>query len=212
VTLLHRQMGIRKLMQYSIRLFLLSAALMAGLACTGRSQTPPPAPPVSAEPTASAEPAGSSAPALPIDTSWLKSDSTAHSVTLSLRVTRPAGGPSALINGYRSGEARVVAPLRWTVKWDWRNDDPTTAHSLVLMNQREKLPLEGGRAAFSNAMSRSVTAGLPAGQTDETTFEAEETGFYWLMCGVPSHALNGEWLELQVSPDAATARLQLKRP
>jgi len=144
--------------------------------------------------------------------SWLESDSAASTVTLSLGVTRPAGSSSALINGYRLGEVRVVVPLRWTVKWDWRNDDPSAAHSLVVMNQREKLPLEGGRAAFSNAMSRSVTAGLASGQTDQTTFETEETGFYWVMCGVPSHALNGEWIELQVSPDAGTARLQLKRP
>ena len=204
-------------MQYSIRFSLLCAGLIGGFACSGRSQTPVPAPPTSAEPAA-AEPAASPAadvtspaPAVKPDTSWLKSDSAASTVTLALGVTRPAGSSSALINGYRLGEARVVVPLRWTVKWEWRNDDPSAAHSLVVMNQREKLPLEGGRAAFSNAMSRSVTAGLPSGQTDQSTFEAEETGFYWLMCGVPSHALNGEWIELQVSSDAGTARVQLIR-
>ena len=212
MTLLHCQMGFRKLMQQSIRFFLFAAGLTGGIACSGRSQTPPAAPPGSAAPAATAEPAASPAPTVAQDTSWLKSDSAARTVTLSLRVTRPAGSSSAVINGYRAGEVRVVVPLRWTVKWDWRNDDSGAVHSLVVMNQREKLPLEGGRAAFSNAMSRSVTAGLAAGQTDQTTFEAEEMGFYWLMCGVPSHALNGEWIELQVSQDAGTARLQLKRP
>ena len=80
------------------------------------------------------------------------------------------------------------------------------------MTQREKIPLEGGRAAFSNAMSRQVTEGLAKGQTDQTTFEAEEAGWYWLLCGVPNHALNGEWLELRVSPDAKTAGVELKKP
>jgi hypothetical protein len=146
------------------------------------------------------------------DSSWLKADSAAKTVTLDLVVSRPDGSPSALINGYRAGGVRIVVPQRWTVKWNWRNQDAGAAHSLVVMVQREKLPLQGGSASFSNAMSRSVTSGLAAGQTDETTFEAEESGWYWLMCGVPNHALNGEWIELQVSPEAQTGTLQLKQP
>jgi hypothetical protein len=78
------------------------------------------------------------------------------------------------------------------------------------MVQREKIPLEGGRPAFSNAMTRSLTEGLAAGQTDQTTFEADEAGWYWLLCGVPSHAIEGEWIELQVDPAATTPRVQLK--
>jgi hypothetical protein len=105
-----------------------------------------------------------------------------------------------------------VVPVRWTIKWDWRNDDANEPHSLVVMTQREKIPLEGGRAAFSNAMSRLVTEGLAKGQTDQTTFEADEAGWYWLLCGVPNHALNGEWLELRVSPDAKTASVEVKKP
>jgi len=130
---------------------------------------------------------------------------------MALVVTRPEGAASALINGFRAGEVRAVVPLGWTVKWNWRNDDGTEPHSLVVMTQREKIPLEGGRAAFSNAMSRMVTAGLARSQTDQTTFEADEAGWYWLLCGVPGHALNGEWIELQVSPDAKTASIQVKQ-
>jgi sulfocyanin SoxE-like protein len=131
---------------------------------------------------------------------------------MSLVITKPRGASSALINGYRGGQAQIVVPARWTIKWNWRNDDASEPHSLVVMIQREKIPLEGGRAAFSNAMSRQVTEGLAKGQTDQTTFEAEEAGWYWLLCGVPNHALNGEWLELRVSPDAKTAGVELKKP
>jgi len=147
---------------------------------------------------------------MPADTGWIQSDSAQRTVTLSLVVTKPAASPSALINGYRSGQARIEVPVGWTVKWNWRNDDPGATHSLVVMTQREKVPLEGGRASFSNAMSRSVTGGLATGQSDQTTFEAEEAGWYWLMCGVPNHALNGEWLELRVSPDAPKGSVHLK--
>jgi hypothetical protein len=183
-------------------------ALLSGAACAGQTQTSAAAPARDSQPVA--PPAPPPTPSAKPDTSWLKWDSAGKTVTLSLVVTKPAGSTSGLINGHRSGEWLIVVPLRWTVKWDWRNDDPGDVHSLVVMTQREKIPLEGGRAAFSNAMSRSVTAGLGTGQTDQTTFEADEAGWYWLMCGVPNHALNGEWLELRVSPEAQLPGLQLK--
>ena len=70
------------------------------------------------------------------------------------------------------------------------------------MTEREKLPMEGGRAAFTNAMSRGVTTGLPTDGTDNTTFEAEEGGWFWVLCGVPGHAIAGEWIGLKVDPAA----------
>ncbi len=104
-----------------------------------------------------------------------------------------------------------MVPFGWTVRWNWRNTDAASPHSLVVMVQREKIPLEGGSPAFSNAMTRAVTAGLPAGQTDQTTFQAEEAGWYWMLCGVPEHALAGEWIELQVSREAQMASVVIKK-
>ena len=175
-------------------LVLLAACAGSSQAVPGTAQSPPPAPP----------PSGTAVP------EWLSVDSAARTVTLSLEVTAPPGAPSALINGYRAGQARIVVPLNWTVKWNWRNADSTARHSLVWMVQREKIPLEGGRAAFSNAMTRTPVEGLAVGQSDQTTFVAEEAGWFWLLCGVPSHALNGEWLELRVDPDAKTASGEVK--
>ena len=116
-------------MGHSTRCFLLGTALLGGMACAGRSQSSPP-PARSNPPPAAAAPAGTPVPAGAADSTWLKSDSTGRSVSLTLVVAKPSGGPSALLNGHRSGDARIVVPLRWTVKWDWRNDDPGTAHSL----------------------------------------------------------------------------------
>ena len=138
-------------------------------------------------------------------------DSAAREVTLTLEVTSPPGSPSALINGYRAGEARIVVPPGWTVKWDWRSADSTAPHSLVVMVQREKIPLEGGRASFSNAMTRMVSEGLRPGQSDQTTFVADEAGWYWMLCGVPGHAIKGEWLELRVDSEARQPRVVLKK-
>jgi hypothetical protein len=142
---------------------------------------------------------------------WLASDTAAHTVTLRLEVSRPAGAPSALINGQRAGGLQVIVPLNWTVTWEWRSLDSTTAHSLVVMAEREKLPAEGGHAVFDNAMTRMVAAGLPAGQGDQTTFLADQSGWYWMLCGVPGHALEGEYLGLRVDPEAKMGAVRTVR-
>jgi hypothetical protein len=141
---------------------------------------------------------------------WVAADSAARTVTLTLEVTRAASDSSARIAGYREGGVQVVVPLGWTVAWDWRNADSAAAHSLVVMQEREKLPTEGGRPVFTNGMTKSLTEGLAAGQTDHTTFDADQAGWYWLLCGVPSHALQGEWVGLKVDPDAKTASVVVK--
>ncbi|HWN18080.1 MAG TPA: sulfocyanin-like copper-binding protein [Gemmatimonadales bacterium] len=176
-----------------------AVVLSVVIACSGRS----PAAAIDPVPTQSSPAA---APATPADTAasppWIVVDSAARVVTLSLEVTAPPEAPSALINSYRAGEARIVVPLGWTVKWDWRSADSTAPHSLVVMVQREKIPQEGGRASLSNAMTRMVVEGLRSGQNDQTTFAADEAGWYWLLCGVPGHGIKGEWLELRVDPEA----------
>jgi Sulfocyanin (SoxE) domain len=157
----------------------------------------------------SSKTASASAPGDTATPDWLVTDPAGKTVTIALQVTRASDG-GALINGHRKGGLQIVVPLNWTVQWDWRNADSTAPHSLVVMVEREKLPTEGGRASFTNAMSRSVTAGLPAGQGDRTTFTADEAGWYWLLCGVPSHALNGEYLGLRVDPEAKAATVKQK--
>jgi hypothetical protein len=141
---------------------------------------------------------------------WLVADTAGRTVTIALRVTPATGGGPALLNGHHNGALQIVVPLGWTVQWDWRSADSTSPHSLVVMAEREKLPLEGGREAFTNAMTRAVTAGLPAGQVDRTTFTADEAGWYWLLCGVPGHAIAGEYLGLRVDPEAKTASVKEK--
>lgn len=149
---------------------------------------------------------------LAAQTSWLSTDTAARAVSLRLDVTAPPGSPSALISGYREGGVQVVVPRGWTVAWQWESHDSTAPHSLVLMAEREKVPTEGGRAALDNALTRGVTTGLEAGSRDVTRFEADQVGWYWLLCGVPGHALKGEWIGLKIDPDATAPSLKEKAP
>jgi Sulfocyanin (SoxE) domain len=190
----------------------LSLALILGAlpGCAGRARNSNPVLPAAAAPATASDTVAvrTSQPADSVPgTNWWQGDSAKRTLSLTLEVTSRAGAPSALINGYRAGKARVVVPVGWTVQWNWRNSD-VSPHSLLVMVQREKIPPEGGRPSFSNAMTRMVTEGLAPGEVDRTTFQAEEAGWYWLMCGVPGHALKGEWIELRVDPAATTARVE----
>ncbi len=133
-------------------------------------------------------------------------------VLLDLTVTAPPEAPSAVINGYRDGAAQVRVPLHAIVRWTWRSVDSSAVHSLVAMVEREKLPDRAGRPAFRNAQTRSASRGLPAGRVDHTTFVADQQGWFWLLCGVPEHALRGEWLGLRVDPDARAPGVTYRAP
>ncbi len=128
---------------------------------------------------------------------WVQPDSTAHAVELALEMR--GGGPEgiATINGFHHGDHELVVPLGWTVRWTWVNRD-STAHSLVLMAEREKLPAQGGAPALENALTRSVLQGVKPGQQDRTSFVANQAGWYWLLCGVAAHAIRGEWIRFRV--------------
>src|SRR3954452_4557713 len=104
-----------------------SAVPFAGIACASPSQGAPP-PASAATPASRPAPAPATPPVPHAALQWLAVDAAAQTGTLTLEVTRRPNAPSALINGYRNGEASVVVPVGWTVKWDWRNAD-TVAHS-----------------------------------------------------------------------------------
>lgn len=152
-------------------------------------------------------PGGLAAQGLP---GWIAVDTAGRTVTLTLEAE--AGGPAgiATLNSLHHGGAQLVVPLNWTVKWTWTNRDSVQSHSLVLMAEREKLPQEGGRPALENALSRAVLTGLKPGQRDVTAFVADQAGWYWLLCGVPTHAIQGEWIGLKVDREAAVPALILR--
>jgi hypothetical protein len=183
--------------------------LASGVACAS-AQTTTRAPAPAAAPAPASAAADTTPRGAPQAPDWLVADSAARTVTLALRVTPAPDDGAALINGHRGGDLQIVVPLGWTVQWDWQSADSTAPHSLVVMAEREKLPTEGGRAAFTNAMTRMLTDGLRPGQGDRTTFAADEAGWYWMLCGVPGHALGGEYIGLRVDPEATTAGVKLK--
>ena len=149
---------------------------------------------------------------------WVRPDSAARTVTLDLVATRPAGaaarpaGTAAVtLNGVSHGDLQVVVPLGWTVKLEWRNDDPA-AHSFIVQQEREKLPERAGEPAFQYAYSRSPVAGMGPGRTDHTQFVVDQAGWYWILCGVPGHAIGGEYISLKIDREATAVSVVTKSP
>lgn len=141
---------------------------------------------------------------------WVGQDSAAGTVSLALEALPGGPGGIATLNGHHHGDLQLVVPLGWTVRWNWVNRDSSASHSLVVMAEREKLPTEGGRPALDNALSRAVTAGLKPGQRDVTSFVADQAGWYWMLCGVPEHAIRGEWIGLKVDREAARVETKVR--
>jgi uncharacterized cupredoxin-like copper-binding protein len=140
---------------------------------------------------------------------WIVADPAAKSVMLTLEVARTTGAGAVGLNGERDGSVQINVPLGWTVHWSWRNRD-SVSHSLLVVAEREKLPGEGGHPTLDNAMSRAVTSGIDPGKSDETTFVADQAGWFWMLCGVPGHALAGEWIGLRIDPAASGVSLKRK--
>jgi hypothetical protein len=141
---------------------------------------------------------------------WLAVDTASRTAILAFEVTAPSGSASARINGFREGGVQVVVPLGWTVRWNWVSHDSAARHSLVVGQEREKLPERAQDPGFPNAMTRNALTGLAAGQRDATTFAADQTGWFWLYCGVPDHALRGEWISLRVTGQAKEPQIVVK--
>lgn len=190
------------------RRFALIAVLAAApLGCAGAQALPPssasPATPTSPSPRTGAAPSAAAAPDAGALPAWVERDAATRTVTLALDVTPKDAAGSARIAGQRGGALTVVVPKDWTVRWRWTNADSSAAHSLVVMPEREKVPLQGGAPAFPNALTRQVLDGLPVGSRDRASFTADEGGWYWVLCGVPGHAAEGEWFGLRIDPRAA---------
>ncbi len=141
---------------------------------------------------------------------WITPDPAGKTVLLDLTVTHPAGATSALISDEHDGSIQLIVPRGWAIRWHWVNQDSTASHSLVVVAEREKLPQQGGQAVFTNAMTRAVLPGLAVGRTDDTTFEAEDGGWFWVVCGVPGHAIAGEWISLRIDPAATEVGIKRK--
>jgi len=110
-------------------------------------------------------------------------------------------------NGYSHGKAIYTIPLGWTVEVTLINPSPVP-HSAIVVERETVRRVQMGDPAFPGASIPEAITGISTGKAT-FVFQAGEPGEYALACGIPTHAMGGHWLALQVSPTAAVPTLQL---
>ena len=132
---------------------------------------------------------------------FLSYDSGAKSVALKLFAAHGSINGGMNFNGGSNGSVTITIPAGWTVTWAFKNEDAIPHSAIVLLNKMP-FPAQPQDPAIPRAYTNDVTAGLPTGGTDQTTFKASPAGQYVIACGVPGHAPSGMWIHLDVSADA----------
>jgi len=123
-----------------------------------------------------------------------------HSAEVTLVAGKTGGGLD--FNGYQRGAMTVTIPVGWQVVVHFQNAG-TLAHSLaVLPSGAHNQVSPAATPAFPGATTSNFAAGLPKGAEQSFTFDASKSGTYEFVCGVPGHAVTGQWVALAISDSA----------
>lgn len=133
--------------------------------------------------------------------SWMSVNKSNKTVTLHLKLGSPSGSNEYNFNGYSKGHMVVTVPDGWTVKIDAK-DAGKLNHSIEIVPKQSHPPVHAIKPAFSGAETANPKKGLKPGHTADFSFKASKPGQYWMMCGVPGHALGGMWDVLKISQSA----------
>lgn len=110
-------------------------------------------------------------------------------------------------NGYSKGGAVYTIPKGWTVEVTFINPGPVP-HSLIVIDRADVKKIQMAEPYFKGAV---VPRHLQGMAYDKATFRfvADEAGEYAFACGFPTHAINGHWISLDVTAEAAEPTLAL---
>ena len=152
-----------------------------------------------------------SAPAEEIRPEWMTFDAQKQVVRLLLVGSADGSNGTMNFNGYGNGDMTVIVPVGWKVAVEFQNKGlGALPHSLVVINEVNPLPIEGGVPAFPRALTNQLVPGMMAGQNDSFEFVANKDGRYLFFCGVTGHGVMGMWDYLVVSKEAKVPGVQVK--
>jgi hypothetical protein len=119
--------------------------------------------------------------------SFLQSDPSTKSVTLTLISSYDSDNAGFNFDGYDSGKMVVSVPDGWKVTVNCGNKG-TSFHSCAIVNK-------GGdqTPAIQGASTPNPTGGFPPGATQTFTFTASSPATYRISCLVPGHDDSGMW-------------------
>ena len=126
-----------------------------------------------------------------------------HTAEITITGNKTSSGGFAF-NGYQRGGMTVTVPAGWEIVVHFENADATSHSLAVLASGAHSQVSPSSTPAFAAATTGSFSSGLAKGGQQTFSFEASKPGTYEFVCGVPGHAVSGQWDALIVSPTAAT--------
>jgi sulfocyanin len=137
-----------------------------------------------------------------IDPTWLKVDSAAAKVevTLVAGLTGTNGGMN--FNGASAGSLTLIVPAKWTVVLHFKNNDQVLPHSVMVIPATTPVPVSVSTPAIPHAVTHRADQGLSSDSHEDVQFVAERPGSYLLYCAVPGHGAAGMWMHFDVSGTA----------
>lgn len=139
---------------------------------------------------------------LKIDPAWIKVDSAATKVdvTLTAGLTTANGGMN--FNGATAGGLTLTVPVKWTVVLHFLNNDQVLPHSVMVVPATTPVPVTVSQPAFPNAGTHRADQGLASDNKEDVRFIADRPGSFLLFCAVPGHGAAGMWIHFEVSATA----------
>lgn len=127
-------------------------------------------------------------------------------VTLDLIAGQGSANAGINFNGGARGNRTFTVPLGSRVTIHFRNMGMVPHSFVIRKGGAAPTDADATDAAFAAAYAPSkVEAGLKPGAAQNVTFSANKAGSYYFVCGVPGHALAGQYINLVVSKTATTA-------
>jgi uncharacterized cupredoxin-like copper-binding protein len=108
-------------------------------------------------------------------------------------------------NGEVKAAKSFTVPAGWNVVMQFKNMGSLPHSAIVVKGSTPPASVMESSAAFPGAYTKMVMQGLATGAAQNVKFKASTTGTYLIVCGVPGHALGGQYLGLKVVAGAKAA-------
>lgn len=138
--------------------------------------------------------------------SWMTLDRQNEVVSLELTTGKTSANNHWNINGHSHGDARLIVPEGYQVQIAYQNNDTEikSAHGFGIVERSSPFPVNwySPQLAFRGAAIEnptSMSGAVQPGGRERVTFDAGSPGTYSLVCLLPGHAKNGEWIRFVVS-------------
>jgi sulfocyanin len=134
-------------------------------------------------------------------------DASNHTVFLTV-VAESSGNPFNF-NGTSDGQLKIYIPAGWTLIITFINQE-SIPHNVVIVQNDTATPnsadvgSDGNLLAFIGTTSSSYTSqGISSGQSASGSVTLS-AGYYWLCCGILTHAESGMWAVIISSTSVTT--------